>query len=186
MPITELIKKMNPTPPQEVLVAAKSLKYRSFITINIILDQKECFPDNWIYIHSPKVRLGRIQNFKNWSPYMVKNKNKTTLGLEYFCNENDKFWKTDDNKLIELALDELEKIKLGNKNKFLDGFVIRVPKAYPVYNKNYKYNLKIIKNFLNKFYSLQLIGRNGTFRYNNMDHSILTGIKAANRCFFKY
>jgi len=181
MPITELIRKMDPKPPQNILEAEKYLKYRSFVVINIILDQKECFPDNWIYIHSPEVKLGRIQNFKNWSPYMVKNQNETTLGLEYFCNENDKFWKTDDKKLIEIGLSELDKIKLQDKEKFIDGFVIRVPKAYPVYNKNYKKNLEKIKLFLNKFYNLQLIGRSGKFQYNNMDKSVLDGINSAKK-----
>ncbi len=179
MPISELVLKMNPKPPVDVLKSAKNLKYRSFIIISLILDKKECFPDNWVYIHSPEVKLGRIQNFKNWSIHMLKDKNKTVLGMEYFCNENDNFWNKKDGFLINQALEELEKIKLGEKDKFIDGYVARVPKAYPVYDEDYKNNLEKIKSFLNKFENLQIIGRNGMFKYNNMDHSILTGIYAA-------
>ena len=179
MPVTELIKQMTPRVPEAVLQAVNNLKYRGFIAVDLILEQAECFPDHWIYIHSTEVKLGRIQNFNNWSPYMAADNQKTTLGLEYFCDENDDFWNTDDSDLIKIALKDLQTIGLGNTSKFMDGFVIRVPYAYPIYDQNYHSNLKIILDFLKKFNNLQTIGRNGLFRYNNMDHSVLTGIKAA-------
>lgn len=179
MPITDLIFRLNPKPPKKILNAAKNLKYRSFITISIILKTDKSFKDTWIYINSPKVKLGRIQNFIRWSPYMVNKKGYITLGLEYFCTEGDEFWKMNDKKIIKFALNELESLKLAKKSDFVDGFVIRVPKAYPVYDKNYLENLNIIKNYLKKLKNLQTIGRGGMFRYNNMDHSILTGICSA-------
>jgi protoporphyrinogen oxidase len=179
MPITELIKKLNPLMPECVVEAAKKLKYRSFITISIILDNPKTFPDTWIYIHSPEVKMGRIQNFKNWSPFMIPDKTKTALGLEYFCTEGDDLWNTPDEDLIKLGLNELEKLKLGVKKDFVDGFVVRVPKAYPVYDSTYRENIDIIRTRLKKFNNLQPIGRYGMFKYNNMDHSILTGLYSA-------
>jgi len=179
MPITALIKRMSPAVPPEVLAAANNLHYRSFITISVILNCPVPFPDTWIYIHSPEVKMGRIQNFKRWSPYMVSGKNKTALGLEYFCSEGDELWNMKDEDLIKLGLEELEKIKLGKKADFADGFVARVPKAYPVYDAGYKQNIKTIRRYLDKFKNLQPIGRYGMFKYNNMDHSILTGLYAA-------
>ena len=179
MPITALIKRMSPAVPPEVLAAANNLHYRSFITISVILNCPVPFPDTWIYIHSPEVKMGRIQNFKRWSPYMVSGKNKTALGLEYFCSEGDELWNMKDADLINLGLEELEKIRLGKKADFADGFVARVPKAYPVYDAGYKQNIKTIRRYLDKFKNLQPIGRYGMFKYNNMDHSILTGLYAA-------
>lgn len=179
MPITDLIFRLNPKPPEEILNAAKSLKYRSLITTNIILKSNEPFKDLWVYINSPRVKLGRIQNFIRWSPHMVNKKGCIALGLEYFCTEGDDFWKTDNQKIIQLALNEIESLKLVKKSDFIEGFVIRVPKAYPVYDESYLNNLSIIKNYLKKFKNLQTIGRGGMFRYNNMDHSILTGIYSA-------
>lgn len=179
MPITELIKRMSPAVPSEVAKAADKLTYRSLLTINVILDSPSPFPDTWIYIHAPEVKMGRIQNFGNWSPYMLADKNKTALGLEYFCTEGDDFWQTPDGKLNEIGLDELEKIGLGKKSSFVDGFIARTPKAYPVYDSTYPENIKLIKDYLNQFENLQPIGRYGMFKYNNMDHSILTGVYAA-------
>ncbi len=131
IPITELVRIMSPTAPEEVLRAADSLKYRSLVTVDITVNQKELFPDNWIYIHSPEVKLGRIQNFKNWSPSMVADPSKTTLGLEYFCDEGDDFWKMDDQKMFELAAEEVSKIKICKRNRIEDYLVVRVPKAMP-------------------------------------------------------
>lgn len=179
MPLTDLVKQIRPTVDLEVSQAAEKLTYRSFITVSLIFKTKNSFPDNWIYVHSPEVKLGRIQNFKNWSPYLVPNDELTSLGLEYFCTENDEFWNKKDEEIIKIGLAELEKIRLGSKKDFLTGFVARVPKAYPVYDQTYPENLKIIKNFLQKYPNLQPIGRYGMFKYNNMDHSILTGIYAA-------
>jgi protoporphyrinogen oxidase len=179
MPITTLIKRLYPSAPKEVLEASGKLSYRSFISISVILNSADPFLDTWIYIHSPEVKMGRIQNFKSWSPYMVADKNKTALGLEYFCTEKDELWNMQDKDLINLGLEELEKIKLGKKKDLVDGFVARVPKAYPVYDADYKKNIKIIREYLDKFKNLQPIGRYGMFKYNNMDHSILTGLYAA-------
>lgn len=179
MPITDLVLRMTPPPPPHVLKAAQGLKYRSFLTVNVILDAPNPFPDTWIYVHSPEIRMGRIQNFKSWSPYMVADPKKTALGLEYFCTEGDELWNTPDQKLIELGISELEKIKLGRRADFVDGFVTRVPKAYPVYDALYPENIRIIREYLNGFRNLQPIGRYGMFKYNNMDHSILTGLYAA-------
>lgn len=179
MPITRLVESISPEPPKEVLLASKNLSYRSFLTVSLILKTSKSFPDTWIYIHSPEVKVGRIQNFKNWSPFMVPKKNTTALGLEYFCSEGDELWKMEDSKLIELALSELQKIGLGRKKDFLDGFVKRVPKAYPVYDKNYPKNIAILKKYLKEIKNLFPIGRYGMFKYNNMDHSILTGLYAA-------
>lgn len=178
IPITELVLKMNPGAPDHVISSAKQLKYRSFITVNLILAKPLNFPDTWIYVHSPEVKLARIQNYGNWSPYMVPDKNKTALGVEYFCTENDSMWNMSEKKLIELALKELEILNLCNKSDYMDGFVAKVPKAYPVYDKNYPTNLANIKSYLAKFTNLQPVGRYGMFKYNNMDHSILTGIYA--------
>lgn len=179
MPITDLILQLEPAVPPEVENAARNLRYRSFITINVILDRKDIFPDNWIYVHSPEVKMGRIQNFGNWNPYMLAESGKTALGLEYFCTEGDEFWRMKDEDLIQLGLNELEKIKLGDRHSFVDGFVARVAKAYPVYNSEYPLYHEIIKDYLSNFSNILPVGRYGMFKYNNMDHSILTGIYAA-------
>lgn len=179
IPINSLIRIMGDSVPSEVREAAKKLKFRSFLTVNVVINRKEVFPDNWIYIHSPEVKLGRIQNFKNWSKYLCKNPDYTNLGLEYFCNEGDELWNMSDDDLIQFALKEVEKIKISEASNFINGFIVRVPNAYPVYAFDYKKNIEIIKNFLDKIGNLQTIGRAGMFKYNNMDHSILSGIYAA-------
>ncbi len=179
IPITELIQILNPRPPAEVVKAAESLAYRSLITVDIIVNRPVLFPDNWIYIHSPEVKLGRIQNFKNWSRKMAPDPNKTSLGLEYFSTENDELWNLPDAELFKLAAAEVEKIKICNASEIEDYIVVRVPKAYPVYNTGYQKHLNIVKDYLQQFKNLQLAGRYGLFKYNNMDHSILTGFYAA-------
>lgn len=179
LPITSLIKKLDPPPALEVLKAAQNLKFRSFLVVNVILKVKNLFPDNWIYIHSPEVKLGRIQNYKNWSEYMIKDENYTGLGLEYFCSQGDEFWNKKDSDLIKLALKELERINIAKASQFVDGFVARVPDTYPVYSRGYGKHLDIIKNYLSNFKNFQTVGRGGMFRYNNMDHSILSGIYGA-------
>ena len=179
IPVTELVKIMEPAAPQRVLDAAGGLSYRSMLTVDVIVNREALFPDNWIYIHSPEVRLGRIQNFKNWSREMAADRSKTSLGLEYFCYEGDNFWNTDDKTLYDLAASELEKINICKAGEIEDYTVIRVPKAYPVYDRGYKEKLLILYNYLRKFDNLQLAGRYGLFKYNNMDHSILTGLYSA-------
>jgi protoporphyrinogen oxidase len=178
MPVTELIQRLDPPPPAEVLEAAGKLKYRDFLTVCLIADRAEVFPDNWIYVHDPEVKVGRIQNFKNWSPDMVPDPGKTSLGLEYFCNEGDELWSMPDAELIELGRRELEHTGLVKSADVVDGCVFRVPKSYPVYDSGYREYLAIIKDYVGGLENLQTVGRNGLHRYNNQDHSMLTGILA--------
>ncbi|MEI7750197.1 MAG: NAD(P)/FAD-dependent oxidoreductase [Candidatus Moraniibacteriota bacterium] len=179
MPIDELVRMIRPEAPEHVLRAANGLRYRSLVSVNLILDRADLFPDNWIYVHTPEVRLGRVQNFGNWSPFMVDHDGQSALGLEYFCDEGDTFWNMSDTALIALGLEELEMIGLAKREDFVDGFVKRTAKAYPVYRGAYREYIAIIKDYLDGFPNLQTIGRNGMFRYNNMDHSVLTGLLAA-------
>jgi protoporphyrinogen oxidase len=179
IPLSELVMSLDPLPDQSIVAVAQGLHYRSFITIDVIINRQTVFPDNWIYIHSPEVKLGRIQNFKNWSIKMVADPNKTSLGLEYFCNENDDFWNMPDAELFKQAAAELERIKICKQSDIEDYKVVRVPKAYPVYMTGYQENVAKIKDYLKQFTNLQPVGRYGLFKYNNMDHSILTGFYAA-------
>lgn len=178
MPIRELIAKLEPLPPSEILKAGDKLNYRDFITVSLIIDKKTIFKDNWIYIHDPNVKVGRIQNFKNWSPYMVPDPDKTCLGMEYFCFENDEFWSMSNENLVDLAKNELENLGFAKKSEIIDGTVVRMPKAYPVYDEEYKKALEQIKEFLGNISNLQLVGRNGMHKYNNQDHSMLTSMLA--------
>jgi protoporphyrinogen oxidase len=178
MPITELIKKLNPPPSANVLEAARQLHYRDFLTVCLIVDKPDLFPDNWIYVHDPRVKLGRIQNFKNWSSDMVADLSKSSLGLEYFCTEGDALWSLPDKDLIELGKQEIDRIGLARCADVIDGCVVRVPKAYPVCDSDYQGYLETIKEFTATLENLQTIGRNGLHRYNNQDHSMLTGILA--------
>ena len=178
MPVSALINRMEPSAPEEVLHAARSLNYRAFMIVSLVVNQVDLFPDNWIYIHTPDVKVGRIQNFKNWSPEMVPDLSKTCLGMEYFCNEDDDVWNMDDGDLIKLAAKELEALNLAKASDVEDGVVIRQAKAYPVYDSEYRQHLQVLQDFLTKFENLQTIGRNGMHRYNNQDHSMLTGILA--------
>ena len=183
MPIRELIQKMNPPVPQEVIDAANRLKYRDFLTVALIVNKKELFPDNWIYIHDPQVKVGRVQNFKNWSCYMVPDQNKTCLGLEYFCFEGDGLWSMSDKELIELGRRELELIGLAKAEDIEDGVIVRMSKAYPVYDAHHQEALLCLRKFLNGFQNLQVVGRNGMHRYNNQDHSMLTAMLAVDNVF---
>jgi protoporphyrinogen oxidase len=178
MPVTEFIKKLDPAPPAEVLQAAEKLKYRDFLTVCLIVNKGELFPDNWIYVHDPDVKLGRIQNFKNWSPHMVPDATKSSLGLEYFCTEGDELWKLSDAELIELGKRELQRIGLTSPGDIEDGCVFRVPKAYPMYDSEYRDYLETVKNFVGGLENYQTIGRNGLHRYNNQDHAMVTGMLA--------
>ncbi len=184
MPIAEFIFKLDPPPPSNVLEAARALNYRDFMTVCLIVDQPELFKDNWIYIHDPDVKVGRIQNFKNWSPYMVPDESRTSLGMEYFCNEGDELWSMPDDKLVELARRELAQIGLANYADVLDGCVFRVEKAYPVYNSDYAQHLKVIREYVDSLENFQTVGRNGLHRYNNQDHAMLTGILAVRNMLF--
>jgi protoporphyrinogen oxidase len=179
MPIREALQKFKPEVPKEVLDAANDLKYRDFVTVALIIKKPMLFPDTWVYIHDPEVKVGRIQNFKNWSPFMVPDLNKTCLGLEYFCFEGDDLWNMPDDELIELGKKELESLGLVNKNDIEDGTVVRMPKAYPVYDSTYRKSLDVVRQFLDGIDNLQLIGRNGMHKYNNQDHSMLTAMLSA-------
>ena len=179
MPLTSLVRSIYPQPPLEILEAARQLKYRAFLIVGLILASRELFPDQWIYIHTPDVRVGRIQNFKNWSPDMVADPEQTTVGMEYFCSEGDDLWTMEDPSLISLASRELERLGLADSVTVVDGVVIRQPKAYPVYDGDYRASLARLQAYVTRFSNLQTIGRNGMHRYNNQDHSMLTGILAA-------
>lgn len=180
MPISLLVKRLNPLPPEEILTAARGLKYRDFLIVALMINHDHLFPDNWLYIHSPEFKVGRIQNFKNWSPEMVPEANKTCLGMEYFCSEGDDIWEMSDSNLIELASREIINLNLGVvEGDVADGCIIRQKKAYPVYDGEYRQHLKVLQDYIGMFENLQTVGRNGMHRYNNQDHSMLTALLAA-------
>jgi protoporphyrinogen oxidase len=163
-----------------VLEAAKGLGYRDFLTVALVVDQADVFADNWIYIHEPNVHVGRIQNYKNWSIEMVPDPRQSVLGLEYFCFEGDDLWTMADDKLIELAKHELSLLKLTNGARVTDGAVVRMPRAYPVYDDDYAARVACIRDFIERqLPNVQAVGRNGMHRYNNQDHAMLTGLLAA-------
>jgi len=178
MPITALIGNMVPPAPAHVQAAAEKLKYRDFLIVTLILKKKDLFPDNWIYIHSPEVNVGRIQNFRSWSPEMLPDDDHSSIGMEYFCNEGDPIWEMDNADLVKMAEKELRKLNLVGDAEVIDGTVIRQLKAYPVYDHEYAEALEVIRNWLDNFPNLQLVGRNGMHRYNNQDHSMLTAMLA--------
>lgn len=180
MPVSALVKRLDPPAPPAVIEAANGLKYRDFLIVPIVVNVKSLFPDNWIYIHSPDFKVGRIQNFKNWSEAMVPDLSKTCLGMEYFCSEGDDVWEMDDAGLIRLASEEVVGLGLISDVSLVeDGTVIRQKKAYPVYDGDYRKHLAILQDFIEGFENLQTVGRNGMHRYNNQDHSMLTGLLAA-------
>jgi protoporphyrinogen oxidase len=161
-----------------VQAAAQGLRYRDFLTVALVIDGEDLFPDNWIYIHEPAVHVGRIQNFRSWSPWMVPDQSKASVGLEYFCFKGDELWEMDDEALVELAKAELEQLGLARADKVERGFVTRVPLAYPMYDADYAERVATIRAWLEGFSNLQQVGRNGLHRYNNSDHSMLTAIRA--------
>ena len=179
MPLRELVHSLQPAAPPEVLAAAERLHYRDFITVALIIDAPSLFPDNWIYVHDPRVKLGRIQNFKNWSPDMVPDQSKTCLGLEYFCFEGDGLWNMADADLIRLGTREVKEIGLLGGANVVDGTVVRMPKAYPVYDEGFEAALDVVRRHLLTFSNLQVAGRNGLHKYNNQDHSMVTAVLAA-------
>jgi protoporphyrinogen oxidase len=178
MPITEFIKKVDPPPPEDVLASADKLNYRDFLTVCLIIDHPDLFPDNWIYIHDDSVVVGRIQNFKNWSPDMVPDQSKTSLGMEYFCNEGDELWTQSDEDLVALGTKEIQQIGLHKGAKVVDGCVFKVPKSYPVYDGGYAEHLEKMRGFVATLENFQTVGRNGMHRYNNQDHAMLTAMYA--------
>ncbi|MDD5218046.1 MAG: NAD(P)/FAD-dependent oxidoreductase [Candidatus Omnitrophica bacterium] len=179
LPLPVLVQRLCPAPPAHVIAAAKKMHFRNFMIVNVILDKEQVFPDQWIYVHSPEVKLGRIQNYKNWSPSMVMDLRKTSLGLEYFCDVDDELWGMNDIDLIHRAISELEKIGIVSRSHLIDGFVVRQSDVYPVYSLDYQENIQVLKDYLKMFSNLQTMGRAGLFRYDNSDHALLTGIYAA-------
>ena len=189
MPVCELIAAMGNAVPQQVIQVAKNLIYRDFITVGLLLKQlavanttrikslNNIIPDSWIYIQERDVKLGRIQIFNNWSPYLVRDSDNLWLGLEYFCSEGDSLWNMTDAALVSFATEELIKIGFIASDPVLDSVVIRVPKAYPAYFGSYD-QFEVIRDFTDRLSNLFLIGRNGMHRYNNADHSMLTAMTA--------
>jgi protoporphyrinogen oxidase len=178
-PMRELVASVSPAFPAAAADAAKSLGYRDFLTVVLICRDEDAFSDNWIYIHDPSVKVGRIQNFKSWSPYMVPDPSMACYGLEYFCFEGDGLWTSSNEELIELGKKEIEKIGLTKGSAVVDGYVVRQPKAYPVYDQDYKDHVDRIRQALDQYPGLYLVGRNGMHKYNNQDHSMMTAMLAA-------
>jgi protoporphyrinogen oxidase len=180
IPIRELVARLDPPAPDHVRKAADSLGYRDFISIALMIDRPNVFPDNWIYIHDPGVGVGRIQNFKNWSPDMVPDHTKTCLGLEYFCFEGDRMWTMPDDQLIELAKKELGQLGICSPDDVFDGVVVRQEKAYPVYDDEYQAHVGVVRDYIARSLpNLHLAGRNGMHKYNNQDHSMMTALLVA-------
>lgn len=180
MPLRDLIARMDPLPPKKITFAAKRLKYRALSIVNFIIDKKNVCPDHWLYIHEKNLKLVRIGNMNNFSIKLLPNAEHTALSLEYFSFTTDNFWKIPDSELIDLAKNELEKIGLVKKSQILDGMVLKIADAYPVYELNYKEDLNLVLDYLTKFKNLKLIGRNGAHQYNNMDTAMLSAMKAVN------
>jgi len=178
MPLAHLPKTIKPSPSDKVLEAGNKLKFRDFLSVALITEEADAFPDNWIYIHEPNVKVGRVQNYGSWSPFMVKD-GKTCLGLEYFVNKGDSLWEMKDEDLIQLAIKEIEQLGLVPKETLGEGYVVRMPKAYPVYDLDYSTNVDLIKNWLQKEHkNIYPIGRNGMHKYNNQDHSMITAVQS--------
>jgi len=179
MPMRDLVRALDPEPPQDVRDAAEKLRYRDFLIVSLIVNRKYVVPDNWIYVHEPNVRVGRIQNFKNWSPAMVPDPNKTCLGMEYFVFDRDELWSSPDSELIELAKREIVALGLVHAEEIEDGVVVRMRKAYPMYDEGWRAHVETIRSYLEHARNLQLVGRNGMHKYNNQDHSMMTALYAA-------
>jgi protoporphyrinogen oxidase len=177
LPLRTAVGITEPNPAADVQKAAKGLRYRDFLTVGLVIDGKDLFPDNWIYIHEPGVRVGRIQNYRSWSPWMVPDESKACVGLEYFCFEGDDLWTMSDDDLVALATRELGQLGLADPSKVEKGYAVRVPKAYPMYDADYSDRVDVIKDWLADVDNLHQVGRNGLHRYNNSDHSSLTAIR---------
>jgi len=189
MPVKDLIKSMGEKVPDTVKTVSEGLQYRDFITVGLLLNKLKIknetkiatlnglVPDNWIYIQEKEVRVGRLQIFNNWSPYMVADNEKVWIGLEYFCNEGDELWNMPDPDFIQFAIAELHSIEIIDKADVIDSTIIRMPKTYPAYFGTYS-RFSVIRDFTDKLENLFLIGRNGMHKYNNQDHSMLTAITA--------
>lgn len=179
MALRDLIAAIEPAPPPEVIAAALKLRYRDFLIVTLVLDHPDPFPDNWIYIHSPDVHVGRIQNFRAWSKEMLADPDTASIGMEYFCHEGDGLWTKPDEELCQLASREIESLGLAKANSVIDYKVIRQRMAYPVYDGEYRAALETISSWLKQLKNFQTVGRNGLHRYNNQDHSMLSAMYAA-------
>jgi len=180
MPINELAQSFDPPAPPHVLHAAENLKHRDFLTVALVVPETFAFPDNWIYIHAPEARGGRIQNYGSWSPFLIK-EGRTCLGLEYSVSIGDDLWEMADADLIDLASRELVELDLVSGLGVIEqGFVVRMPKAYPVYDRDYSNNVETIREWLDQSApNVHPVGRNGMHKYNNQDHSMLTAVLTA-------
>jgi protoporphyrinogen oxidase len=168
----------EPAPPPSLLAAAAGLRYRDFLTVALTIDGEPPFPDNWVYVHDPEARVGRIQNYRAWSPWMTPDPRRSCVGLEYFCFEGDDLWASDDEALVGLAREEVASLGLVPPERVVAGHVVRVPKAYPIYDAEYEQRVACIRTWLDRIPNLQQVGRNGLHRYNNSDHSMLTAMRA--------
>lgn len=178
MPVRELVRAIDPPVPAAVRASSEGLRYRDFLVVALILEGDDLFPDNWIYIHTPGVQVGRVQNFNNWSRAMVPVPGRTCLGFEYFCFEGDGLWTSPDERLIELAKRELGILGLADPKLVVDGSVVRMEKAYPIYDAAYRAHLDLVRAHVDLIPNLHLVGRNGLHKYNNQDHSMLTAMMA--------
>jgi protoporphyrinogen oxidase len=178
LPLRDVVAMTRPEPPADVVEAARGLRYRDFLTVALVVDGEDLFPDNWIYIHDPSVRVGRIQNYRSWSPWMVPDPSKACVGLEYFCFAGDDLWTMSNDGLVAFATAELVRLGLARPGQVERGFAIRVPKAYPIYDADYAERVATIRAWLETIENLQQVGRNGLHRYNNSDHSMLTALRA--------
>jgi protoporphyrinogen oxidase len=178
LPLRNTVGMTDPAAPAAVVEAAKGLRYRDFLTVSLILDGEDLFPDNWIYIHEEHVEVGRIQNFRSWSPWMVPDPDTACVGMEYFCFKGDHLWSMADEDLVALASRELEALGLATADKVRRGHVVRVPKAYPMYDAEYAERVAAIREWLDPLQGFVQVGRNGLHRYNNSDHSMLSAMRA--------
>jgi protoporphyrinogen oxidase len=178
LPLRTTVGIAEPEAPVDVRDAARGLRYRDFLTVALVIQDEEMFPDNWIYIHDPTVRVGRIQNFRSWSPWMVPNDTDASIGMEYFCFEDDEVWSMSDDALVAMATREIQELGLARAEKVKMGFVVRVHKAYPMYDAQYGERVTAIRGWLDQIPNLIQVGRNGLHRYNNSDHSMLTAVRA--------
>lgn len=181
MPLSELVLALQPVAPQAVVEAARGLRYRSMLTVNMILKTDRLPPDCWIYVHAPEVCACRVQFFRNWSPAMAPDPSLNSISLEYFLFEDEPLWKAPDSEWIETGKADAGRLKFLSPETIRDAFVVRSPKAYPLYDESYLARVATIRQYLARFGNLACAGRYGQFRYNNMDHSVLTGLLAARR-----
>jgi protoporphyrinogen oxidase len=177
-PITALIEALSPVAPDDVLTAAKTLYYRSHITVNLAMDRESPFPDNWIYIHAPNLRMARIANYASFTRDMIPREGTAALSVEYFCFESDDLWMMSDEDLVKLAVGEMRAADLLGEARVLDGFVVREADSYPAYYLGHRDHFDVLADHLSRFDNLDLIGRAGMYRYNNQDHASLTGLYA--------